>query len=113
MENSKPISTRPIPEESLETAFPGGFNIRDEANALTAYAFRNGTLEELHAGKNSPLLDDPSLSRITDEEIKRLMIEAAEKLEALLRLRETSPEEYKRTIIDCALRYCRNWQRNP
>ena len=112
MENSKPITTRPIAEESLETAFPGGFNIRDEANALTAYAFRNGAIEELHAGKNSPLLDDPSLSRITDEEIKRLMIEASERLEALLRLRETSPEEYKRTIIDCALRYCRKWQRS-
>jgi hypothetical protein len=112
MENSNPIKTRPISEGSLETAFPGGFNIRDEANAITAYAFRNGALEELHAGKNSPLLDDPSLSRITDEEIKRLMIEASERLEALLRLRETSPEEYKQTITDCALRYCRKWQRN-
>ena len=112
MENSKPITTQPISEESLETVFPGGFKIRDEAIALTAHAFRIGALEELHAGKNSPLLGDPSLSRITDEEIKRLMIEASERLEALLRLREASPEEYKRTIIDCALSYCRNWQRS-
>ncbi len=60
-----------ILKESLETAFPGGFNIRDEANALTACAFRNGTLEGLHTGKSSPLLDDTSLSRITDKEIKQ------------------------------------------
>ena len=48
--------------------FPGGFTIRDEANALAAWAFRNGPLEDLHAGKHSALLDDPELSRITDEE---------------------------------------------
>jgi hypothetical protein len=31
------------------------FTVRDEANALTAYAFRNGFLEDLHAGKSSRL----------------------------------------------------------
>ena len=74
MDYSKPIKTQTISEESLKTAFPGGFSIRDEADALTAHAFRNGVLEALHTGKYSPLLDDPSLSRITNEEIKRLMI---------------------------------------
>ena len=58
--------------------------MRDEANALTAYAFRNGQLEQLHAGKSSPLTADPSLSRITNEEMKQLMIEASAKLEKML-----------------------------
>ena len=28
--------------------FPDGFTIRDEANALVAWAFRNGPVEDLH-----------------------------------------------------------------
>jgi hypothetical protein len=38
---------------------------REEANALTCCAFRNGYLEDLHAGKHSELLEKPELSRIT------------------------------------------------
>jgi hypothetical protein len=34
----------------LRSAPDGGFTLRDEANALTAFAFRNGFLEDLHAG---------------------------------------------------------------
>jgi hypothetical protein len=40
--------------------------IREEANALTCCAFRNGYIEELHAGKHSELLEKPGFSRITD-----------------------------------------------
>src|SRR6266849_6489860 len=63
------------------------FTVRDEANALTAYAFRNGFLEDLHAGKSSPILDQPGYSRISDDEMRRLMIEASAKLEEMLRLK--------------------------
>ena len=100
-----------IPDETLASAFPGGFNHKDEANALTAYAFRNGPLEDLHAGKTSPLLDDPTLSRITNGEMKKLMIEASEKLTFLLMLRETAPEKYKQFIQSYAIMYCRGWER--
>jgi hypothetical protein len=48
--------------------------IRVEANAITCWAFRNGYLEELHAGKYSELLEQPGLSRFTDTEMKKLMI---------------------------------------
>ena len=41
--------------------------LRDEANAITAHAFRNGFLEDLHAGRWSPMLSDPGVSRITDD----------------------------------------------
>ena len=51
----------------------------DEANALTACAFRNGFLEDLHAGKSSELLTQPGLSRISDEEMRKLMIQASAK----------------------------------
>ena len=100
-----------FPTELIEQAFPGGFTIRDEANALTAFAFRNGQLEELHAGKPSPLTSDPSLSRITDDEMKQLMIEASEKLEMLLKLRESDPASYQNFVKCYALTYCRSWNR--
>lgn len=111
MININDIKLPTISAEELEQAFPGGFSLKDEANALTAYAFRNGFIEQLHAGKSSPLLDNSTLSRITNDEMKRLMIEASERLATLLQLRETSPEEYKQIIYDCALRYCRKWNR--
>jgi hypothetical protein len=107
----KPMETPPILDEILVSAFPGGFSHRDEANALTAYAFRNGTLEEIHAGKTSPLLDDLTLSRITDGEMKTLMIEASEKLASILMLRETDPEKYKQFVQVYAFMYCRGWER--
>lgn len=48
------------PDPMSQEHRPPDFTIRDEANALVAWAFRNGPIENLHAGKNSPLLDDPS-----------------------------------------------------
>lgn len=101
----------PLAENDLAAAFPGGFTIRDEANALTAYAFRNGPLEDLHAGKSSSLLDDPSLSRLTDAEMKHLMINASEKLAQLLALRDTEPEHYRQFVQSFGWRYCRFWNR--
>ena len=59
-----------LPREVLERHFPGGFTLRDEANAIVAWAIRNGPLEDLHAGKHSKLLEDDSLGRITDAEMK-------------------------------------------
>ena len=66
-------------------------SIREEANALTCCAFRNGFLEELHAGKHSELLETPGLSRITDDEMKTLMIGASAKLAELLAMKENRP----------------------
>ena len=87
------------------------FTIRDEANALTALAFRNGFIEELHAGKWSPLLDDPGYSRITDDEMRRLMIEASEMLAKMLNLKQSDPAQYDARVRDYNGKYCRTWKR--
>ncbi len=100
-----------VPPELLDQVFPGGFTVRDEANALTAFAFRNGPLEDLHAGKLSTLTDDASLSRITQAEMKDLMINASEKLALLLAMRETEPETYKRFVQGYGVMYCVGWNR--
>ena len=103
------------PEQEQRTTSPTPqveLTLRDEANALTAFAFRNGFLEDLHAGKDSPLLDAPDLSRITDDEMKRLMIEASEKLAEMLRLKQKDPEQYEAFIRSYQRMYCRKWKRD-
>ena len=100
-----------VPPEIMEQVFPGGFTVRDEANALTAFAFRNGPLENLHAGELSPLTDDDSLSRITQDEMKELMIYASEKLAWLLSVREDDPETYMRFVQGYGAMYCPHWNR--
>jgi hypothetical protein len=65
------------------------FTVREEANALILGALRNGYLEDLHAAP---------MSRITDKEMKKLMIETTAMLEWLLELKEKDPEEYWQRI---------------
>lgn len=90
---------------------PGAkFTYRDQANVLTLLAFRNGPIEDLHAGKYSPLLEDPQLSRITDEEMKTVMIDASTKLAELLALRDSDPEDFAR-LLAVNWRQVRNWER--
>ncbi len=98
-------------DDPFKHYFPDGFTLRDEANAIVAWAFRNGPLEDLHAGKYSELLEDSSLSRITDAEMKELMINACEQVEKLLQLKETAPEQYFLQIKSYNFRYCRTWNR--
>jgi len=86
------------------------FSYRDQANVLTLLAFRNGPIEDLHAGKYSPLLEDPGLSRITDEEMKKLMIAASTKLAELLELRDSDPDAFAQ-LLAVNWRQVRNWER--
>jgi hypothetical protein len=51
------------------------------------------------------------LSRITDLEMKHLMIKASEKLFQMLLMRERDPARYKKFIQRYALDYCRAWVR--
>jgi len=89
----------------------GELTLRDEANAFTAFAFRNGFLEDLHSGKPSPILSEPGYSRISDEEMRKLMIEASEKLAQMLRMKREEPGRYEVFIRDYQKRYCRAWKR--
>jgi hypothetical protein len=87
-----------IPQELFEQRFPGGFTIRDEANAIVAWAFRNGPLEDLH-------------DRITNVEMKALMIAACECVEKLLRLKAKDPGRYDKVIKGYNFMYCCDWDR--
>jgi len=97
--------------ESVEQFFSGGFTLRDEANAIVACAFRNGPIERLHAGESSELLNNPKLQRITDAEMKELMLNACECMERLLRLKEEDPTAYRQKLMGFSLQFCRKWDR--
>jgi len=97
--------------QAVEQYFPGGFTLRDEANAIVACAFRNGPIEDLHAGNPSELLENPELSRITDDEMKRIMVNACQCVERLLREKQEDPGAYYQRILEYNLKYCRKWER--
>ena len=84
--------------------------LKEEANAITVWAFRNGYFEQLHAGKHSELLEKPGLSRITDAEMKRLNIEISSKLAKILTVRDTNPAGYAEQIAFFH-RYCEKWEK--
>jgi len=107
----KPNPPERQPSDELIQMFPDGFTLRDEANAIVAMCFRNGPIEDLHAGMSSELLSDPELSRITDDEMKTLMINACEHVTKLLELKESDPATYYRQMLAYNQMYCRQWER--
>ena len=87
-----------------------GWTIREEANSITCWAVRNGYIEDLHAGKYSALSEEPGVSQISDEQMKRLMIEISTKMAEILRMKATSPAEYWAHIAFFQ-RYCGHWEK--
>lgn len=63
-----------------------------EAKAIVALAFRNGPIENLHAGKPCAVCSGkPEVSHISDDEIKVVMKSAVDALYRLLWQREYEP----------------------
>ena len=65
----------------------------------------------MHAGEHSPLLENSELSRITDDEMRAIMISACECVERLLRQKQDDPGAYYLKMMDFNKRYCRSWAR--
>ena len=80
-----------------------------EAKAIVALAFRNGPIEDLHAGTCCPTCTGQTgYSRITEEEMKRIMKNAVDHVYALLCLKEENPEKYE-SEIRFSESYTTNW----
>ncbi len=78
-------------------------SMRDEANTITCHAFRRGYLEDLHAGPDS---------KVSDEEIKKLMIESSAKLQVWLEIRDILLPE-KKDVYNALVQAYRNmWTEN-
>jgi hypothetical protein len=80
-----------------------------EAKAIVALAFRNGPIEDIHAGRLCPTCSGQAgYSRITDAEMKLIMTNAVDQVYALLVLKIESPEEYE-SRIRLGERYTVKW----
>lgn len=80
-----------------------------EAKAIVALAFRNGPIENVHAGKTCPTCNGgPEYSRITSDEMKAIMKSAVNRMYALLRLKKSDPDGYARQIA-FGTRYVAQW----
>ena len=80
-----------------------------EAKAIIALAFRNGPIEDNHAGRPCPTCaGQAGYSRITNDEMKLIMKNAVDHVYALLVLRNESATEYE-SQIQLGERYTRTW----
>jgi hypothetical protein len=74
-----------------------------EAKALVVLAFRNGPIEDLHAGKPCAVCSGrPEVSHISDDEMKVVMKSAVDAMYRLLWQRDYDPVAYKRWRSDAA-----------
>jgi hypothetical protein len=80
-----------------------------EAKAIVALAFRNGPIENIHAGRPCPTCSGQAgYSRITGAEMKGIMRSAVNRLYALLLLKSSDPDKYE-SKIRFGERYTANW----
>jgi hypothetical protein len=70
-----------------------------EAKAIVVLAFRNGPIEDLHAGEPCPACHgNAGYSRISNAEMKIIMKNAVNRVYALLRLKADDPDSYSRQV---------------
>ena len=71
----------------------------NEAKAIVALAFRNGPIENVHAGETCPTCSgNHEYSGITDPEMKEIMKTAVNRVYTLLRLKQDEPEAFDALI---------------
>jgi hypothetical protein len=70
-----------------------------EAKALVALAFRNGPIEDLHAGRQCQECNGKAdVSHISDDEMKAIMKSAVDALYQLLWKRDHDPRDYQESL---------------
>ncbi len=80
-----------------------------EAKEIVALAFRNGPIEDLHAGKPCPTCSaDSGYSRVSDEEMKGILKAAVNSVYSLLCKRENDSEAFAKALV-LGARYTQHW----
>jgi hypothetical protein len=73
--------------------------LSEEAKSIVVLAFRNGPIEDVHAGKECPTCSaNSAYSHITQEEMKRIMKRAVDKVYALLWIRDHHPDVFRHVV---------------
>lgn len=87
------------PGQARSIRVPPESQLEREAKGIVLLSFRNGPIEDIHAGRLCPECSGrPGYSRITDDEMKHLMKTAVNRVFTLLKLREGDPGEYERLL---------------
>jgi hypothetical protein len=80
-----------------------------EAKALVALAFRNGPIEDVHAGKVCPTCDgNPEYSHITQEEMQSIMKSAVDHMYTYLLLKENDEAAYD-VLLSFGAKFTKAW----
>jgi hypothetical protein len=88
---------------------PARKQLAREAKAIVALAFRNGPIENVHAGRRCPTCSGHSgYSRITDDEMKSIMKNAVNRLYSLFCMKSEDPAQYE-SQIEFGSRYTARW----
>ncbi len=73
--------------------------LRDEANAICIYACRHGPIERVHAA-----------GRISEAEMKEIMVYASTKLAEVMAMKQQAPAKYEKLVRHFHA-YCDKWER--
>lgn len=106
-----PRRQEPMPprHHKSKTTGPLDPEVAREAKAVVALAFRNGPIEDVHAGVACPTCQhDTAYSRISDAEMKTIMQNAVNHMYRLLWLKTNDPVAYDRDI-QLGHRYVATW----
>ena len=91
------------------TTEPEQRDVVREAKAIVALAFRNGPIENLHAGKPCSACEGkPGYSRISDAEMKVIMKNAVNHVYKLFLLKADHPKGYEHQLA-CGERCTLSW----
>ena len=85
------------------------FDLERQSKGMVLLAFRNGPIEDLHAGSPCPkCAGKHEYSKITEEEMKLMMKTAVNRVFSLLKLRRENTDEYERLLRWAELQ-TKNW----
>jgi aspartokinase len=80
-----------------------------EAKAIVSLAFRNGPIEDVHAGKVCPTCGgNPEYSHITQDEMRSIMKAAVDRVYTYLLLKENDKAAYD-ALLSCGEKYTVVW----
>jgi len=103
-----PPSTMPAMKKR-RTALDDSSRLAREAKALVALAFRNGPIEDVHAGKMCPKCHGKvEYSHITDAEMRQIMKSAVDHVYTFLVLKERDSGAYE-ALLSLGEQYTRAW----
>ena len=80
-----------------------------EAKSIVALAFRNDSIEDVHAGQTCPTCSGKDeYSGVTDPEMKLIMKHAVDTVFSLLNMKEQEPEQFN-AWMRLGSRYTHSW----